>query len=141
VNPTDFDEYYSGLFKHALARIAEPVDPERLEEAVPRMFEIASHGLVQGLHERAPEMVAEYRDIRRAFEERLEAHWGRAFNLAQMVMVCAREAGESFNHKHRSAAAPENDLVFSALVGLHARACRISEEVLALMRAGLAKPQ
>jgi len=53
-----------------------------------------------------------------------------------MVMVCAREAGEAFSRKHAPEAAEDNDLVFSGLIRLHARACRIAEEVLALMRAG-----
>jgi hypothetical protein len=53
-----------------------------------------------------------------------------------MVMVSARETGEAFHQKHVAGASEDNDLVFFAMVGLHARACRISEEVMALMRAG-----
>jgi hypothetical protein len=56
VQPVDLDEYYSSLFKDAFAQITEPVDPAQLEEAIPRMFEIASDGLVRDLRQRAPEM-------------------------------------------------------------------------------------
>lgn len=143
----DFDEHYSGLFRSAFAQMAQQIDPEQLEqlneklpsiidETVPKMIEIAVDGLVESLHKGTPQMLAEYRGIRHGFEERLEARWGKAFDLAQMVMVCARELGEEFSHKHSAGAAEENDLVFPVLVRLHARACRVSEEVLALLRAG-----
>jgi hypothetical protein len=55
-----------------------------------------------------------------------------------MVMVSARETGEAFHQKHVAGASEDNDLVFFAMVGLHARACRISEEVMALIARDLA---
>jgi len=51
-------------------------------------------------------------------------------------MVAAVEAGADFNEKHRPSAAQENDLVFEALVSLHARASRIASETYALLRTG-----
>jgi hypothetical protein len=69
------------------------------------------------------------------FEKRLAEHWGRAFDLAEMVMKVAFEAGEFFYAKHVPPDG-EHDLVFEALSRLLARACRIAEEVLVLLKAG-----
>jgi hypothetical protein len=81
-------------------------------------------------------MLARRRSERRGFEERLARRWARPFDLAEMAMVVAYEVGEEFNAKHHAHAAAENDLVFAVLVRLHARACRIAEEVLTLLKAG-----
>jgi Family of unknown function (DUF5677) len=62
--------------------------------------------------------------------------WSDAFALYQMILTVASEIGEEFNSRHGPSAAEANDLQFFVLIRQHARACRIAEEVLALMQAG-----
>jgi hypothetical protein len=62
-------------------------------------------------------------------------HWGDAFDLSEMVLKVAYEAGEFFYDKHVPSDG-KRDYVFEALSRLLARACRIAEEVLVLLKAG-----
>ncbi len=80
-------------------------------------------------------MLAERRAFRTKFEKRLAEHWGRAFALSEMVMRVAHEVGEAHYEKH---VPPDGvrDYAFEALARLQARALRIAEEVLVLLKAG-----
>lgn len=80
-------------------------------------------------------MLEHRRREREAFEARVVEHWGRAFDLAEMVMKVAYEVGEFFYNKHVPTDG-ERDFVFEALARLQARALRVAEEVLVLLKAG-----
>jgi hypothetical protein len=81
-------------------------------------------------------MLRWHRRQQRAFERRLRKHWGKALDLYFAVAVCAEEAGATFNDRHRPAAEEHQDLVFEAMTGLHARACRTALEVHRLLAGG-----
>ncbi len=72
------------------------------------------------------------------FESRLRKAWKKAFDLFEMLIAIALEAGEDYNNEFRKMTSEENDLVFEVLTRLHARACQISSEVLTLLRSGYA---
>lgn len=78
-------------------------------------------------------ILEESRQYARGFEERLYDKWGKALDLAEVVWLTAIEAGEAY---HRRTAAPTQSWVDQALMRLHARACLISSEILALIRTG-----
>lgn len=112
-------------------------DLERISaESVQRAIPVIARELAADLKRAGPDMLVERHADRSATEERLAARWGRAFDLMEMAIVVSYEAGEAFNAKHQTTAGEENDLVFAALVRLHARACRIAEEVLRLLKGG-----
>lgn len=138
--------FYAAL-DEAVRSLAEDIGEERLEafgddlsdivsEAVSKAAERTAESLAERLVADGPEMLVRRRAERGEFEERLAARWGRAFDLAEMAMVVAYEAGEAFNESHQTEAGENADLVFAALVRLHARGCRIAEEVLTLLKAG-----
>jgi Family of unknown function (DUF5677) len=106
--------------------------PERFRE----VNDEAARALAKELKRRGPRMLRQRRKIRRRFERGLFRRWRKALRLYEIVMVAALEAGADFNEKHRPAAIEENDLVFEALVSLHARASRIASETYALLRTG-----
>jgi hypothetical protein len=70
------------------------------------------------------------------FEARLDAIWGKAFNLLEAMIACSIDFGIEFHRAEQAAAAAENDPVFEAVTRLHARAYRIALEILTLMRSG-----
>lgn len=127
------------LGEERAAELAER-EPERLDEMVRSVISAAteegSEALVERLKKDGPEMLARRRAETRGFEDRLARRWAHPFDLAEMVVVISYEAGEAFNEKYRPQAGAERDLVFAVLVRLHARACRVAEEVLALLKAG-----
>jgi hypothetical protein len=85
------------------------------------------------LRRRAPEMLAEHRNIHSVFGERLEASYGAALDLMYQIYVCAEEMGSDLQQVFEG----QNDPVADALVALHARACLVILEVHALLSAGL----
>jgi Family of unknown function (DUF5677) len=142
----DYDEWLSELIQEGLEQLLSKLTPEQLAElednaeaiasnAVAKAIDGAAKGMVETLKADAPAMLAHRKSGQAEFERRLAEHWAEAFALSEMVMKVAHEIGEFFYEKH----CPPNgvhDYVFEALGRLLARACRIAEEVLVLLKAG-----
>ena len=79
-----------------------------------------------------------HRRDRKGFEKRLNERWKRPLDLLDLVIALTVEAGTEFNRKYRNEAVSSSDTVFQSLTRLHARACQVSGEVLALLHAGFA---
>lgn len=110
---------------------------DRLQAAFARAVETAltdATPLVQDLKAAAPEMLEERRRGRSEYREMIEEHWAAAFDLYEMVLRIAFEAGTDFGETR---AEPLGDRrVFVVLTRLHARGCRIAEEILVLLKNG-----
>lgn len=84
-------------------------------------------------------MLIEHAAIRADFEIRLRDPWGPAFDAFETLLVSAEEAGDEFLERHREYAnrrEPNGDAMFHAQTRLFFRACRVSSEILALLRSG-----
>lgn len=110
----------------------------KLEERIPGNLSRAGAGLLEGLKQTLQEVVDEQRSLRDRFTRRLRHKWGHPLRLMRMLLELVRDAGDEYNKEHRPAAVQENDIVFDALVRLHARACLIGEEVQWLLEGGFA---
>jgi uncharacterized protein DUF5677 len=147
----DFDAEMRSLFERLPKVLVDELGEQRFVELMEKHPEKVSEGIrnvvlettqegghvfAAQLRRHAPPMLAHRRAERRAFERQLFRRWKRAFDLAEMVVTAAFELGADFNAKHQEQANRENDLRFAVLVRLHARACRIAEEVLVLLKAG-----
>jgi hypothetical protein len=142
----DYDENFREAMEDGLERALASLTPEQLAKlednvddlistAVSQAIEDSAKGLVERLKQDAPGMLEHRRGWQAEFEKRLGEHWRPAFDLAEMVMKVAFEAGEFFYEKHVPPDG-QHDFVFEALSRLLARACRIAEEVLVLLKAG-----
>ena len=109
---------------------------DTLTQAMEQGFETITEERILDMQQRMPQIIAERRADRAGFEARLYARWRRALDLFEAIMVIAQESGQEFNQKHRAGASQNEDHVFDALSRLHARACLIASEVLALLRSG-----
>ncbi|HLK13342.1 MAG TPA: DUF5677 domain-containing protein [Fimbriimonadaceae bacterium] len=109
---------------------------ERLKKGVADALREAGDSLLETLQEGAPEMLAEHREHRAAFEADLLALWGPAFDLYETFHVCCKEAGVDFFERYMPESDQPHDFVFDALMRLHGRACLVANEVLTLLRAG-----
>ncbi|MGH2485596.1 MAG: DUF5677 domain-containing protein, partial [Ktedonobacterales bacterium] len=139
------NEQYSSLAKTigiALERAIATGQEQEVQAAITQALEAAtSEGadrVIESLKRDAPKMLAEQEKIRDGFETRLRKRWGKALDLFEMTLVSTQEAGNNFCAQHADKAARENDIMFWALVRLHARACQVASEVLALLRGGYA---
>ena len=79
-----------------------------------------------------------HRKDREGFEKRLYERWKCPLDLLDLTIAVTTEAGDEFNRRFRNNAVASGDAVFEALTRLHARACQVSGEVLALLHAGFA---
>lgn len=75
---------------------------------------------------------------RAPFEINLDFRWGGAFDFYRMLLTAAREKGEDYHNKFQRSHAKRNRHKREALSRLHARACRVAEEILVLLKAGYA---
>ncbi len=85
-----------------------------------------------------PEVMDNHAESRNGFEERLNQRWGEAFDMFEFYCLLNEQSGTSVKQHLIDDSEPEDDPLLSALMRLHARACQVSREVLALMRAGYA---
>jgi hypothetical protein len=122
--------------ERAYLRLRSQGRVDQFPQIIAEAIGTASEPLVAELKRRAPEMLREHAELRADFEQRLASHWGQALDLYEMIMVACEEAGAEYNSANSEAAEKENDLVFEALVGLHALACRTASEIYALLRSG-----
>jgi hypothetical protein len=109
-----------------------------LKEEIPKIVAEISDVLLTQLRRNARAEVKASRKDRKRFESRLQKQWKKPFELLELFVLIALEAGADFNEQYHPVAAKEDDLVFEVLIRLHARACRITSEVIALMKAGFA---
>lgn len=110
---------------------------DRLEAAFGRAVETAlmdATPLVQDLKAAAPEMLEERRRGRHEYRKMIEEHWAQAFDLYEVVLRLAFEAGTDFGETR--AERLDGQRVFVVLNRLHARGCRIAEEILVLLKNG-----
>lgn len=109
---------------------------EILREGIAEALRESGDALLDTLTERAPEMLADHRAHREAFEADLLTFWGDALNLYETFHVCCKEAGRDFFDRYMPEPEHPHDYVFDALMRLHGRACLVASEVLTLLRAG-----
>lgn len=109
-----------------------------LSDALEQALTQSAENLAERLKRDAPAMLTERREVRARFEARLRERWRPALDFFEMILVIAQEAGSNFLLEHRRDAKKSQDLRFWVLARLHARACHIASEVMALLNSGFA---
>jgi hypothetical protein len=141
---TSFDDFVERSMLQAMeAVVARGATAEQAAALAGDAYQAATDAVVPNiaarLHRTAPRMLREHRRIARRFQRRgIRRHWRKGLNSFYIYLVCAEEAGAQFNSTRRPAAAAANDLLFEALTGLHARACRTAAEIHHLLHGGFA---
>lgn len=92
--------------------------------------------LLKRLFERLPEMLADHRKLDAGFRRRCYKRWKDGLDQLQMFIMMSEEFGSTFNERERPRAVGEQNYTFESTVALHARAVRVSNEILALLREG-----
>jgi hypothetical protein len=72
------------------------------------------------------------------FRKRLILRWGESLEKMKLLLVLARECGESIYEELRNDIENKNVYLTEVLVRLHARACQVTEEIICLLSHGLA---
>lgn len=126
---------------NALGEIDDPLKQqqaiESLGEALPRAYEDAADSIVAELVDAAPGMLSHYNELDSAYVSGIRDDWGSALDRFRMAWVSSYELGEAFSNRHFNVDGYEPGALLDALLGLHARACRVATEVFVLMVNGL----
>ena len=123
----------SAVSEQELEKIADaaPGQLEKLIGALPSE-------MLSSIKAMAEDGLAERRALHAEFVERNVHRWKQGFDLLELQIEIAIEAGESFNDQLRPEAALQGNLLFDLLVRLHAKGCLISKEITALLMNGYA---
>lgn len=121
----DLEEFSKDFFDNLPSLVMESTDDLSTE-------------ILEDLKSRAKEILEDRDADFFAFESNLYEVYSSAFELLEMLLVIAFEAGESFNEEERPTIPENENYVLDVLIRLHARACQISYEILTLLKAGLA---
>lgn len=134
------------VFSEAVEELANTMASEeefdRLTNALPGLVEeLLGHlpnEILSTIQEKAHEGLEVRRADHAAFVGRNISRWQKGFDLLELLIEIAIEAGESFNSRVRPEAAKNGDLLFDVVVRLHAKGCLTSKEILALLKNGFA---
>ena len=107
-----------------------------IADAVKESLLAMAKGIAKNLKESSHFMVTEHRHIRNEFKSRLQRRWFEAFDVLEMIIVGLSELGEEMNKDLRQRARPGEIHLVEALTRIHARAIRISYEILCLLHNG-----
>lgn len=93
-------------------------------------------GFLAELFKRLPAMLKDHNRLEAGFRKRCYKRWKPGMDLLKMFLVMSQEFGSEYNNRARAQAVKDFNYKFEAIVGLHARAIRVSNEILALLREG-----
>lgn len=125
IGPQDIDGYAEDLKK-------------ALEESVPPVSRKIADVVLSGVKREGSEQLQDRHLMAAHFEANLEARWGKAFERYELVLAIAQEAGEAAVKHLWSRSLRKKQRLVDALTRMHARACQVSGEILALLRSGYA---
>jgi Family of unknown function (DUF5677) len=94
--------------------------------------------IVAALRHRGPRMLLDQRRQRICFERRLRKRWAESLDLFEIILTISREAVDNFWTTYHAGAGLQTDFELDALHRIAVRACRVSDEVLCLLRGGFA---
>jgi hypothetical protein len=112
------------------------------DSGLPQMMEAISEkvssSLLRQLKRDGPTFLKESDRERLAFQVRLAKTWRKAFYLIELFLAVALQSGADFNQEEHPSTSPVSGDVVYVLTRLHARACQVSAEIIALLKAGFA---
>jgi hypothetical protein len=111
---------------------------QELNEEIPSLLQSLSNEVYQawksgqnpGLKNRKKDLLA--------FSKEVKKMWGQEIDSLEYFVIICRETGSEFNQRHRLVEAKNNNLVFEATTHIHARACQVAFEIVALLKSGYA---
>src|SRR5262249_39698437 len=112
------------------------------ETGLPRLVQNLSEHAAEELHSSLkkgwPEQEAWEKLDTTRFRANLERRWGRGLSLLRMLLSICLEIGQENVKKHRRSKRRRSGYLSEVLISLHARACQVSAEIIALMEGGFA---
>lgn len=113
-----------------------------LEEGLPSVIKTVSEksatDLLASLKKRWPEQHAWEAATIASFRKNLEVRWGKGLDLLRLLLSICLEIGAENVRKHKRSKRRREAHLSEVIIRLHARACQVSAEIIALMESGFA---
>lgn len=132
------DPINSAFEKMIMGAVARGMDSQSVELLSQAAFQKGAELLLEELKQTAQNMLESERADRAEFEAHLYERWKPALDLYKMIHVMAYETGEQFNQQNSAQVMELREFTRFVLIRLHARACYVAGEVLALLKSGYA---
>jgi hypothetical protein len=110
---------------------------QRLAAAVEATAPQAAADLGRRIRRTAPRQLRQLRRLHAGFQEHIQKHWGEAIGDLELLAAIFREFGDQLFREGLAQRKLRNP-TFRALADLHARACRVTAEIVCLLRNGFA---
>lgn len=108
------------------------------DSTIKQILDSSSTQLVKEWKKQANPILRDLKDRRKKFNSYNNKVWGKALNLLEILIDISLDTGINFEKKFSPQAVTDNDIVFDALIKLHARGCQVSSEILVLLQNGFA---
>ena len=127
-----FDEILQDLIeKFGEEKVTKNVD-KLINDSLPEVAQL----IYNSIKDSSKDMLDEYRLRRMSFESRLLLRWMKPINLLKTLQVIVLESGEEFYKEMNADVVSDEPDKIKALISIHARACRITDEILCLLKGG-----
>jgi len=118
--------------------VATYENQEEVNKIVERINDNVSRSLLIDLKKNINKILKNKQEEQNGFNERLYKLWKEPLDLLRVFLILSEEIGRCYNNKLRPQKAKENDIVFEALIRLHARSTLIGGEIYTLLCNGYA---
>src|SRR5665647_435665 len=111
-------------------------DLDKVIHIIPEALPTISETIAEGIRQNINDFLDERRQLFQALEERRYLRWQEPLDLFESLIAFSQEVGEKHKKKLDKSLLNTNKAKFAALVKIHVRACRTSNEILTLLKAG-----
>jgi len=118
--------------------IATYENQEEVNKTVERINDDMSRSFLIDLKKNINKILKDKQEEQSGFNERLYKLWEKPLNLLRVLLILSEEIGRYYNKRLRPQKSKENDIVFEALIRLHARSSLIGGEIYTLLCNGYA---
>lgn len=129
-------EWFDDVLKNLIEEFGEENVVKNLDKMINKSLPEAAQLILNSLKDSLQNMIEEHRLRRVSFESRLLLRWRKSINLLRALQVIALESGEEFCKDSNTNVLNDEPDKIKALISIHARACKITDEILCLLRGG-----
>jgi len=129
-------KWFDDILQDLIEKFGEENVVKNLDKMINNSLPEVAQLIRNSLKDSSQDMLDEHRLRRISFESRLLLRWRKPINLLRAFQVIALESGEEFYKEINADVVSDEPDKIKALISLHARACRITDEILCLLRGG-----
>ena len=129
-------KWFDEILHDLIEKFGEEKVTKNLDKLINNSLPEVAQLIRNSLKDSSRDMLDEHRLRRISFESRLLLRWRKPINLLRALQVIALESEEEFYKKVNADVVNNEPDKIKALISIHARACRITDEILCLLRGG-----